>query len=193
MVRPFLDTVLVLVPLALCGCVDPEHNKEHRNLTYEEYCKRFPRKYFDPKGAKSISYRSYTTRDSYDVWWKIEISRKDWLKIVKEIGLTAPRPFSPESKPNGELGVPATWPVPHQPAPDWWLPPRNFGSMIAISQTQKNGRATGWYWLYDADSSKAIGWHWNHQHWRFSRSNSHPDLRRRSRPDKPAVETQMRK
>lgn len=159
------------------GCIDVDTwgQEEHKGLTYKQYCDRFALRDFDPVGASSISCFDNTTRDSYDSWWKIEISREGWLGICKQIGLGQPQPYAPDS--SGAFGVPDTWPEPLYPsAPDWWKPAPGFGSALLTSQEQwKDGkRASGWYWLYDDNSSTAIGWHWNRQIWKLDSHEQRP-------------------
>ena len=156
------------------GCA-PNVVSEDLELTYEEYCERHAKREFDPIGAKLINSKGYSPRDGYDYWWKLEISKEDWLGIINQIGLGEPRSYFPDSQDGNVFGIPNTWPEADIPFPEWWIPSDDFGTWIITFQEQeKEGkRARGWYWLYDEPSLTAIGWHWNNQYVWFQPKNNY--------------------
>jgi hypothetical protein len=140
---------------------------EFTMVSYAQYCKGCSVREFDPIGAESISVRSDWTRDSYDSWWKIKISKDKWLAVCSKCELGVPKPFVHGTDVN--FGIPNNWPDPEKPAPEWWLPPAKFGSLVGNDQWNLPNKevGNGWYWLYDVPSSTVIVWRWNRQYWSF--------------------------
>ncbi len=186
--RNTLNGLPFLIAILNIGCFgfDTDGITEYQDLTYKEYKNKFATREVDPLGAKSISIRGYFIRDGYDDWWKMKISKEDWLKMIGRMEIGDPQPFQADSQFVKTLGVPNSWPDPDCPAPDWWLPQANFGSLIITKEVQeKEGeRALGWYWLYDEPTSTAIGWHWNQQYVWLQPSKDPPDLRNNSLKDR---------
>lgn len=79
--------ILIVALIAYMGGCNSEftQDKDDQNLSYTEYCKRIALRGFDPKGARTINVAGHTERDGYDSWWRMEISRDDWLAICREI------------------------------------------------------------------------------------------------------------
>ena len=164
--------VLAVICLFGSGCFHFDGRVEYRDMSYADYKARVATRVFDPVGAASISYLDDFRRDEFDDFWKMQIPKADWIKVLKQLGLKEPRPFDPGGK--TEMGLPHSWPKPSTEPPTWWLPDGRFGSLIATSQEQEQPgkRAKGWYWLYDDRSSTAIAWNWNRQSWTFAASSA---------------------
>jgi hypothetical protein len=170
-IRFFYSALLVLC-IGSSGCGRWDAPIERTAMSYVDYKKVYGTRDFDPVGAPSISTRVDFQRDGFDCWWKMQISKTDWINLLKQSGLRDPRPFDRRGKPKN--GIPDSWPKPEIEPPKWWVPEDRFGSLTVTSQEQEQPgkRARGWYWLYDEQSSTAIAWNWNRQYWTFEPSST---------------------
>ena len=169
-------TFIFLLTATLWGCtgLDFGGDTEHKNLTYDQYVSMVGTGSFDPKGASEIYYRGYSTRDSYDCWWRLTIDRISFDRLLARMtaNMNDPEYASYNSQRVGPVrhstaddpGIPANWPRPCDSPPSWWQRPGD-GDHVActrwelqVDNTSYDGRSKGWYWLYDADA--ATLWIW---------------------------------
>lgn len=146
MMRLTTPSLVLIASLLTSGCADsPPDLTECVDFDYREYCQRYGTRGFDPVGARSITYGSYSTRDGYDEWWKLAISRQDWLGLVGQLGLPGPKSVSSQPSSDAAPGIHDSWPSPEKPAPQWWHPPPGYGSSVVASHTQEQAghRAKG--------------------------------------------------
>jgi hypothetical protein len=176
---PFYTIFLFLV--SLCGCApDFGGDTEYTSLTYRQYVRKVGVNWFDPRGASEINYRLYSTRDSYDSWWRLTIARTDFDNQLGQMDedMEDPGYASYNSERVGPVrktasnvpAVPTNWPAPCDTPPTWWKRPGNGQHLactrweLQVDDTVYDGRSKGWYWLYDIQSETLWIWHWNHQH-----------------------------
>jgi hypothetical protein len=173
----FIIAALVL----MVGCLAPDFggDSEHINLSYKEYKSRVGVDSFDPDGASQICLRTLSSRDGYDSWWRMQIGRVAFAHLLDEMSSNLERPeyASYNSRSVGPIrktstGVPSfpdNWPQPDDEPPKWWNPPRSGQGLqcirweLQVGDKSSDGRAKGWYWLYDSRSESLWIWEWNHQ------------------------------
>ena len=132
------------------------------DASYEDYCRRFALRDFDPVGARSITYEATPRRDGYDAWWMLSIAEEDWRQICKQIGLEIFELDDDRSRVAAQ-----DWPDVFGTVPSWWTKGDSFGSEFAsfFHQDTPGERATGMFFLFDASSEVAIARKWSRQYW----------------------------
>jgi len=154
-VTPFLG----LIALAAFGCAEPYP------MTYERYVEEGGADYhFDPVGASNIYVGGEQTRDGYEIWWRFDISARDFELLTRAICKTHKGPDPPDLRTHG--AYPKTWRL-SEAHPDWWRLPIQ-GRLQSVSWCYPTDdtnaeRHHGWYLLFDGDAGAAWIWHWNHQ------------------------------
>ena len=122
---------LFLLTLALCGCIvlDFGGDTEHKDLTYDQYTSKVGVGSFDPKGASEIYYRCYSTRDSYDCWWRLTIDNANFDSLLAQMteNMDDQEYASNNSQRVGPMrktttddpAIPSNWPSPDDTPPTW--------------------------------------------------------------------------
>jgi hypothetical protein len=127
-------------------------------MTYASYSKDSDaRDLLDPVGASQIVTASESTIDSYDVWWKFNISKEDFMKVAT---ITArihdgPRPIEFHTG----NAFPESWDP--DASPDWWQPSDEKNSQ-AIYWCDKD--CAGWFLAFNRETKTAWAWYWWHQY-----------------------------
>jgi len=135
---------------------------ETLDQSYVEYVSGYKAAPFDPVGAAGIFHRTFSTRDSYDEWWRFHISETRFHDLVSRVAkanrgpdVTAVKKFE---------SLPIHWRT-SADAPDWW-DVENRDGLQSIHWCFKSGGAErhhAWLFVYDSDAGIAWCWHWNHQ------------------------------
>jgi hypothetical protein len=161
------------------GALDFGGDRTAENLTYEEFSSAFGAG-FDPQGAGQISHRILATRDSYDQWTKMTIAADDYAALIERFAkhMEDPEFVSYQRKMAGSVektetndpAFPADRADPAGPAPAWWTPPSGGLTLtctrwdVQVSDSNYDGRAKGWWWLYERSTQMLWIWEWNRQH-----------------------------
>ena len=172
---------VVLLSILVFGCMFPDFggNRQYENLRYDEYAAQVGVDSMDPKGASAIYFRSHSTRDSYDCWWRMEIGTKNFTSLLEQMSTNMEDPHFTSYKARrvgpvrkaatDDVSFPKNWPKPQILPPVWWKQPISGEGFrvtrweLQIGDKLSDGRAKGWYWLYDSNSGTLWIWEWNHQ------------------------------
>jgi hypothetical protein len=138
---------------------------ESTGLSYAQYKSKYQNDadlVFDPKGASQISHRHSGTRDGYDQWWQLTMSKSDYETLVSSVARADHGPdiveFSSVATP------PSNW-RPESKLPAWWasVGGRNPQSICWCFSAGDAERHHGYFFVYDLESQTTWCWNWNHQ------------------------------
>ncbi|MCH7726864.1 MAG: hypothetical protein IH991_10335 [Planctomycetes bacterium] len=162
---------LVAAFACLAGCFsvpDFGSDDEHKNLSYDQFIAEIGTHGFDPRGASEINCRSFSTRDSYDIWYSMAIPLSNYDELIKRVadGLSEPQTRAVMATSNS-IELPTKWPKPDSHHPSWWNLPKDGAVKCTRWELQSEDRARGWFWVYDRENQRLWIWEWNHQWHRF--------------------------
>ena len=133
---------------------------ETNNISYSEYLNQGPSSLLDPVNASDISFRTISTRDGYDMWWRFEIAEHDGDALVHSVANRTVG--SPSIQWDTTIGYPSSW-SPDGPPPQWWSLEGNKSVCWLLHTGSSDQRKHGWYFQYESKSQTMYCWHWNHQ------------------------------